>query len=132
MTTKKLSELTQDTKATASDSLMIWQGSNNARQISKENFLSEIALAHNSLLAPKEASISVQAQAGTVTSTSVTISKSDDQTVIPLFVATQTHGLTCTNLFMSDSTTIQLRVDNLTDSPISGTIAVKYLLVKSV
>lgn len=131
MADKMLKDLTKDTKAAASDSLMIWQGSNNARQISKADFLSEIALAHNSLLEPKEASISVQASAGTVTSTSVSISKSADQTVIPLFGATQTHGLTVTNLFMSDSTTIQVRIDNLTNSPISGQIAVKYLLVKS-
>ena len=132
MTTKKLSELAQDTVATNSDELLIWNGTSNARRISKENFLSEIASAHNSLLVQKEASISIQASAGTVTSTSVSVSKSADQTVIPLFVATQVHGLTATNLFMSDSTTIQVRVDNLTSSPISGTIAVKYLLVKSV
>lgn len=131
MTTKKLSELAQDTVATNSDELLIWNGTSNARRISKEKFLSEIALAHNSLLVQKEASISIQAPAGTVTSTSVSVSKSADQTVIPLFVATQVHGLTCTNLFMGDSTTIQVRVDNLTSSTISGTIAVKYLLVKS-
>lgn len=132
MADKMLKDLTKDTKAAASDSLMIWQGSNNARQISKADFLSEITSAHNSLLVQKEASISIQAPAGTVTSTSVSVSKSADQTVIPLFVATQIHGLTATNLFMSDSTTIQVRVDNLTSSTISGTIAVKYLLVKSV
>lgn len=44
MADKMLKDLTKDTKAAASDSLMIWQGSNNARQISKADFLKEFTV----------------------------------------------------------------------------------------